>query len=176
MLQTIPKYTTIKGVTIYRLIGGAPASTPAAVDVDINVSEQTHPTTDVSMMGTVGIPDQSRLDNFTVGVTINTDSPEAQALTGEGVVGWMICWVDEVVDATGIPSVVGWKLFVHGYVTGAPEATKNQGSDNTGELTMNCLAARKVNTLGYVAYDIDRRTNKLIRNGVDYRSKINALL
>ena len=176
MLQTIPKYTTIKGVTIYRLNGGAPAPAPAAVDVDVNISEHTHPSTDVSFMGTVGVPDQSRLDNFTVGVSINCDSPEAQALVGEGVVGWMICWVDEVVDATGIPAVVGWKLFTYGYVTGVPEATKNLSSDNSGELTMNCLAARKINTSGYVAYDIDRRSNKLIRNGVDYRAKINALL
>lgn len=177
MLKTIPKYTTIKGCTIYDLDdAGKPSQSPAATDVDITIGEQTNPTTDVPMMGTVGVPDQSRLDNFTIGVNINCDSPEAQRLSGAGVKGWEIHWVDEVINAAGMPEIIGWIVTAKGYIINAPESNKNTGSENTGDLTMNCLAIRKVNSRGFVAYDIDRRANRLIRNGVDYRSAINALL
>lgn len=177
MLKTIPKYTSIKGCTIYRLnAAGMPLPTPAAIDVDITISEQTHPSTDVSMMGTVGVPDQSRLDNFTVTANVNCDSPEAAALSGAGIVGWFIRWVDEVIDEAGMPQVIGWDVTAKGYITGAPEATKNVGSENMGDISMNVVAITKKNSLGYVAYDIDRRVNKLVRNNIDYRSDINKLL
>ena len=177
MIKSIPRYTAIKGSTIYRLdAAGRPLQVPAAIDVDINVSEQTHPTTDIPMMGTIGVPDQSRLENFTISVNVNCDSLEAQALCGPGLVGWEIHWVDEVVGADGLPQVVGWVITAKGYITNTPEATKNQGSDNSGDITMNVMAVTKKNSLGYVAYDIDRRANRIIRAGVDYRSEINALL
>ena len=70
----------------------------------------------------------------------------------------------------------GWVITAKGYITNTPEATKNQGSDNSGDITMNVMAVTKKNSLGYVAYDIDRRANRIIRAGVDYRSEINALL
>ena len=177
MLKSIDRYTSIKGSTVYRLDDkGRPMETPAAIDVDINVSEQTHPTTDIPMMGTIGVPDQSRLENFTISVNVNCDSPEAQALCGPGLLGWEIHWVDEVVGADGLPQVVGWVITAKGYITNTPEATKNQGSDNSGDITMNVMAVTKKNSLGYVAYDIDRRANRIIRAGIDYRSEINALL
>lgn len=177
MLKTIDRYTSIKGSTIYKLDAqGHPGATPAAVDVDITIGEQTHPTTDVPMMGTVSIPDQSRLDNFTITANINTDSPEAAELSGDGLVGWEIHWVDEVVGADGLPKIIGWVITAHGYVTGTPEAVKNQGSENTGDISMNVMSIIKKNSEGYTAYDIDRLANRLIKNGVNYRAKLNELL
>lgn len=177
MLTSINRYTAIKGCDIYRLDkNGKPGTSPAAIDRDITIGEQTHPSTDVPLMGTISVPDQSRLDNFTITANINCDSPEAAELSGDGVVGWQIQWVDEYIDASGFPQIVGWTIVAKGYITGLPEANKNQGSDNSGDLTMNCLSIRKVNSLGFVAYDIDRSANRLIRNGIDYRSEINKLL
>lgn len=178
MLTSINRYTAIKGCSIYKLNDlGRPNETPAAIDRDITIGEQTSPTTDIPMMGTVSVPDQSRIDNFTISVNINCDSPEAAELNGPGLVGWEIHWVDEVVGADGLPSIQGWVITAHGYVGNSPEATKNSGSENSGDLTMNVVASIKRNvTTGVVAYDIDRRANRLIRNGIDYRKDINALL
>lgn len=177
-MKTINRYTAIKGCSIYRLNElGRPNATPAAIDRDINIGEQTSPATDIPMMGSVSIPDQSRIDNFTISVNINCDSPEAAQLSGPGLVGWEIHWVDEVVGSDGLPTIQGWVITAHGYITNTPEATKNSGSDNSGDLTMNVVAVIKRNvTTGRISYDIDRRANRLIRNGVDFRKAINALL
>ena len=176
-MKAINRYTSIKGTTIYKLSKeGKPASAPAAIDMDITIGEQSHPTTDIPVMGTLSVPDQSRLDNFTIEVNVNCDSPEAAELGGEGIVGWQIQWVDEFVDTDGLPQIVGWTITAKGYVTGLPEANKNQGSDNSGNLVMNVVSILKKNSNDFVSYDIDRIANRLIRNGVDYRERINALL
>ena len=178
MFKAIPKYTAIKGCTIYPLdANGHAADTPAAIDIDITLPEQSHPTTDVQMMGTISIPDPTRLDDLTVTVNINADSPEAQVLVGDGgVVGWQIQWVDEVIDQSGNMRLVGWTVTAKGYIGGVPEANKNQGSDNTGDLTMHAIYLRKANSDGVVPYEIDRVAGKLIRNGKDLREQINRLL
>lgn len=62
MLTSINRYTAIKGCDIYRLDkNGKPGTSPAAIDRDITIGEQTHPSTDVPLMGTISVPDQSRL-------------------------------------------------------------------------------------------------------------------
>lgn len=180
MLKSIPRYTTIKGVTIYSCDSNwKPKPTPAAIDRDITIPEQTHPTTDVNLMGTVSIPDQSRIDNMTLTVNVNCDSPEAGELTGGGVCYWKICWVDEILDATGEMTITGYNIYASGYVTGIPEAAKNAGAENSGDLGMNLISIKKTRILDngeQVVYDINRVQNRLIRNGKDYRAEINRLL
>lgn len=185
MLTTINKYTQIKGVTIYRCTsaeaGALPnnwivSPAPAAIDVDITLPEQSHPTTDIQMMGSISIPDQTRIDNMQLTVNINTDSLEASALSGAGIVYWKICWVDEVVDPSGNLSLLGWTVYASGYIGAQPESAKNAGSENTGDLSMNVVSIKKQNSNGYVAYDINRLTNRLERGGINYRAALNALL
>lgn len=176
-MKAINRYTSIKGTTIYRVSKeGKLDSSPAAIDVDITIGEQSHPTTDIPIMGTLSVPDQSRLDNFTIEVNVNCDSPEALKLSGTGIVGWQIQWVDEFVDKDGLPQIVGWTISAKGYVTGLPESNKNQGSDNSGNLVMNVVSILKKNSNDFVSYDINRMDNRLYRNGIDYREGINALL
>lgn len=177
-MVTIPQYTTVKGCAIYRLdANGKPVSKePAAMDIDITIGEQSHPSTDISMMGTVSVPDQTRLDNFTITANINCDASEAAALNGPGLIGWEIKWVDEVVDPSGLPDVIGWTVTAYGYIASTPEAMKNAGSENKGDITMNVVSFQKQNSKNEIVCDIDRSQNRLIRNGVDYREKVNQLL
>lgn len=176
-MRNITRYTTIKGTSIYASDSTWHTSeTPAACDIDITIGEQAHPSTDVPMMGTLSVPDQTRIDNITISASINTDSPEAQALTGKGMVYWVIRWVDEVIGADGLVSVIGQEIHAKGFITSLPEAAKSVGGENTGDLSMNVVGISKKDSTGKVAYDIDRTSNRLIRNGVDYREDINKLL
>lgn len=177
MLKNIAKYTTIKGVSIYECNEQwKEQGLPCAIDIEITVSEQTHPTTDIPFMGTMSVPDQSRVDNITITANVNVDDPNAQRLCGKGMKYWKACWVDEVVEANGLISVVGYNIYSKGFVGGQPEAAKNTGGDNSGGIVMNCVGIKKQDSNGVVAYDIDRSQNRLIRNGEDYRSEINRLL
>lgn len=177
MLTNIEKYTTIKGTSIYSGNENWAVGNPAAIDVDITISEQSHPSTDVPMMGTVSIPDQSRIDNITVTANINCDSPEALELMGKGLKHWVIKWVDEVVAVNGLVSVKGYEIRAAGFVSALPESSKSVGGENTGDITMNCLKiSKRCVTDGYVEYEIDRVNRILMRNGEDYRSEINELL
>lgn len=176
MLKSIPSYTAVKGCTIYPMEDGVASQEPAAVDVEITLPSIEFGTTDINQMGTVSVPNQTSVDNIQVSVNVPADSQNSRTLFKKGLAQWKICWVCEVVDPAGLVDVEGWSVYCAGYIVSIPEGTKNPGSENSGAVNMNCVFYKKVRADGFVAYDIDRRSNKLVINGIDFRSEINALL
>lgn len=175
-LQAITKYTHVEGVSIYAVTNGQSASAPSAVDVSVNLPELVFESVDIPMMGTATIYDQTRLGNLELSVTLEADNPQAQALVHKGLCEWKLCWVESKVEPSGLTSVVGFNVYVKGYVSSIPEGSKEVGAQATADYKMSLIADRKTDSTGRVYYDVDRSQGKLIVNGVDYRADVNALL
>lgn len=176
MLQAITKYTHVEGVSIYAVTEGQSADAPSAIDVSVNLPELAFESVDIPMMGTATVYDQTRLGNMELSVTLEADNTEALKLIRKGLCEWKLCWVESAVAPSGLTSVVGFNVYVKGYVSAIPEGGKEVGSQATADYKMSLIATRKTDSTGRVYYDVDRAQGKLVVNGVDYRADVNALL
>lgn len=178
MLKQIEKTTTIKGTSIFALDeNGISETFPSAIDANFTVPNIEFETTEVSgVMGTMTVADDSRLSNIQVSVNIAADNKESQRLYGRGVKGWKINKVVESVKPNGELVLTGFSYFCYGYVNGPVEGAGEKGGDGRADLTMNCIAIRKVDSANKEYYNINRTAGKLVINGVDYRSEIDNLL
>lgn len=177
MLKQIERYTHISGVSIYACDEkGQSYSEPAAIDVSITLPSIEFESTDVQLMGSLSVPDTTRLGNLQISATLEADNPKTRTLVGAGLKKWRISWTENILEPTGLQSVRGFTVFATGYVGAIPEGAKEIGGQATADYTMNCISIYKKDSTGYVSYDIDRTKGKLIVDGIDYRKEINDFL
>ena len=163
-MNRIPLYGQIKGCTIYPAPNGKPAANPAAIDCTITLPNITFETGTVQMMGSLTVPDQSRLGDLSMD------------LSGKGLKEYAAKWVREVTDPNGAIRVVGFTCYFAGYVTQVPQSAKNPGAESTGDYNVSLVRYQVVEDGNKIHFDIDRAAGKLIINGEDYRSEVDKLL
>ena len=60
-MKQIERFTHIEGVAVYNVTNGVQDETPSAVDVSLSIPEITFEATEVPMMGSVSVVDQTRV-------------------------------------------------------------------------------------------------------------------
>lgn len=177
MLTQIEKYSHVSGASIYACNDvGASLSTPSAIDVSITLPALEFESADVNFMGTLSVPDTTRLGNLQITASLEADNPKTRPLIGAGLKKWRISWTENIITPAGLQTVKGFTVHASGYVTSVPEGSKEVGSQALADFAMNCVAISKKDSDGHVYYDIDRAVGKLIVDGVDYRAQVNELL
>jgi len=174
-MKRIPIYGQVKGVTIYDAPNGQPAANPAAIDCTLTLPSITFESGTVQMMGPLTVPDQSRVGDLSMAITV-PDSKNAMDLSGKGLKSYVARWVREVTDPTGAIRVVGFVCYFSGYVTQVPQSGKEPGADSTGDYNVSLVKYRVLEDGKYEHFNIDRAAGKLIINGEDYRSEVDELL
>ena len=157
--------------------GSAIGTNPQIDNTTITAPSIEFGTTDVNIMGTLSVPDFTKLDNFSLSVNIPVDNPEAMRLCQLGLTQWIISYCVASIDArTGLESVVGYRIYARGYVTSVPSADIAVGNDTTADVTMNLVSYKKW-ALGadVPAFDIDRLSGKVEINGVNYSRAVDEL-
>lgn len=171
MSTQLHKSLPIKGAAIWVLDqNGQPvAATPQADNVPITLPSIDFGTTDVNIMGTVSIPDFTRVENFQVTAEISVDNPDSKPLKQVGKQAWKITYCTAHIDAaTGLETLQGMVVYCTGYIGGIPNAEVNQGSENTATVTMNCMSFKKQTQEGVIECDIDRSAGKIEIDGKNY--------
>lgn len=173
-LKRIPIYGQIKACSIYPITNGVADEKPAAIDATITLPNITFETSTIQMMGSVTMPDQSRLGDLSLSITV-PQSRHSIALSGKGLKDYRANWVQEVTDPSGAVRVVGGVCYMSGYVTQIPESAKNPGAEGTSDYTVS-LVKYRVLMDGEEMFNIDRASGTLVINGEDYRSEVDELL
>lgn len=177
------KMTTIKGCAVYYMNPQTEVANPmpCADGVTCTLPEITFPTTDVNIMGTLSVPDFTRLDNITASINVCLDNPDTEPLLRlndpdrPGMQMWKITWVSGILNAqTGVENYVPHSAVVKGYVSNIPVHSVEEGGDGMAELSMNVVAYSQYKD-GAEVISIDRLHNKLSINGTNYTSQINDL-
>lgn len=178
MSTQIHKSLPIKGAAIWACTEDwTPVSeTPQADNVPITIPSIEFGTTDVPIMGTVSVPDFTRLDNFQLTADINVDNPDSKPLKRIGQQKWKVTYCTACINsATGLEELQGFVIYASGYVGGVPASEVNQGAENTATITMNCTSFKKQTIEGVIEQNIDRFAGKIEIDGVNYTSSIGAL-
>ena len=175
MLKRINIYGQIKACSIYPVVDGVVSDTPAAIDATITLPVISFETSTVQMMGSLTVPDQSRLGDLSLSITV-PPGKESMSLAGKGLKSYAIRWVQELTEPSGAVRVVGFVGYVSGYVTQIPESAKNPGSDGTSDYNVSLVKYRVLEGGNYEHFNIDRAAGKLVINGEDYRSEVDDLL
>lgn len=173
-VKRIDIYGQIKSCSIYPVMDGVAADTPAAIDATITLPNISFESTTVQMMGSMTMPDHSRLSDMSLSITV-TQSSLTAPLSGKGLKSYVIRWAQEVVEPSDAVRIVGGVCYCSGYVTQVPESAKSPGGEGTSDYTMS-LCKYRVLIDGKEMFNIDRGAGKLVINGEDYRSEIDDLL
>lgn len=175
MLRRIDIFGTIKGCSIYRVVDGVADEKPCAIDCTITPPAISFETATIQMMGSLTMPDQSRLGDMQLSITVPSNNENSINLSGKGLKSYAARWAQEVTDPSGAIRVVGGVLYMSGYVTQVPESAKNPGGEGTADYNVSLVKYRTLID-GKEMYNIDRSAGKLVINGEDYRSEVDELL
>ena len=179
MSIAIQKSLGVKGCALWKLDDeGKAGGNPNVDNVSIQLPSIELETTSITLMGTLDVPDVTRIGNLQLSATIPLDVPEAMKLCELGkVVKWMVTWASMVYDAkSGTTTPKSFKVMAHGFVTSIPNAEVNAGSENTGSVTMNLIYISKTNlTDNKVEYEIDRGKGIFKVRGDDLIGEIRSL-
>lgn len=160
MSLALVKSLGVKGCAVWKLDAeGKPGENPNVDNVAVTLPSIELESTTINLMGSLDIPDLSRIGNLQLSVNIPLDVPEALELIELGKsVQWHITWCSQFYDSvTGVTTPKAFRVEVSGFVTAIPNAEINAGAENTGDVTMNLIAIKKVNaTDNKVEYEIDR--------------------
>ena len=173
-MNRIPIYGQIKACTIYDAPEGKPAANPAAIDCTITPPVISFETGTVQMMGSLTVPDQSRIADMSLGIMVPV-SPHSVKLSGKGLKSYVGRWAQEVTDPSGAIRVVQGVLYISGYVTQVPASAINPGAEGTADYNVSVVKYRLL-VDGEELHNIDRANGVLIIDGVDYRSEVDELL
>lgn len=171
------KLTTIKGCAVWYLANGTPINptTPNADNVTITLPDLSFSTTDVNILGTLSVPDFTRIDNFSVSINIANDNPDSAPLKQIGLQEWKITYCIGVINsATGLEQFIPYTIYCKGYISSIPLGTIEQGGDGLVEISMNCTSIKKQQGTETL-FEIDRLNGKIKIGDTDYSSSINSL-
>lgn len=160
MSLALVKSLGVKGCAVWKLDeNGATGQNPNVDNVAVTLPSIELETTTINLMGSLDVPDLSRVGNLQLTVNVPLDVPEAMELCELGrSVRWLITWCSQLYDSvTGATTPKAFNVEVSGFVTAIPNAEINAGAENTGDVTMNLISIKKTNaTDKIVEYEIDR--------------------
>lgn len=179
MSVALVKSLGIKGCAVWKLDeNGATGQNPNVDNVDVALPSIELETTTINLMGSLDVPDLSRVGNLQLSVTIPIDVPEAMELCELGKsVRWLITWASmEYNSVTGETTPKAFTVEASGFVSAIPNANVNAGAENTGEVTMNLISYKKTNTTDkIIQFEIDRGKGIFKLNGKDLIGNISSL-
>lgn len=179
MSIAVTKSLGVKGCALWKVDAeGKRGNNPNVDNVSITLPSIELESTTINLMGSLDVPDLSRIGNLQLSATIPLDVPEARELIELGKpVKWHITWCSQLYDSvTGTTTPKSFLVKVSGFVTSIPNAEVNAGAENTGDVTMNLIAISKENaTDNKVEYEIDRGKGIFRVNGEDLIGKFSSL-
>ena len=179
MSVALVKSLGVKGCAVWKLDeNGATGQNPNVDNVDVALPSIELETTTINLMGSLDVPDLSRVGNLQLSVTIPIDVPEAMELCELGKsVRWLITWASmEYNSVTGETTPKAFTVEASGFVSAIPNANVNAGAENTGEVTMNLISYKKTNTTDkIIQFEIDRGKGIFKLNGKDLIGNISSL-
>ena len=179
MSIAIIKSLGVRGCALWKLDeNGIVGQNPNVDNVSIQLPSIELETTSINLMGTLDIPDISRIGNLQLSATIPLDVPDAMALCELGKsVRWRITWASMTYNAiTSETTPKAFIIEVSGFVTGIPNAEVNAGAENTGDVIMNLISIKKTNnTDGIIEYEIDRGKGIFNVRGDDIIGRVSSL-
>lgn len=169
MAVSIVKSLGVKGCAIYKKDDtGNVSQIPNADNVAISLPSIELESTTVNLMGSLDVPDVTRLGNLQLSVTVPVDVKASMELAELGkTVSWLIKWCSvEYQTETGATIPVSYQVHATGLITSIPNAEVNVGAENTGTITMNLIRYKKLR-VGEAApiFEIDRGAGVFIVNG-----------
>lgn len=179
MSIAITKSLGVKGCAVWKYNEeGKVGEHPNVDNVAVTLPSIELESTTINLMGSLDVPDLSRIGNLQLTVNIPLDVPEALKLIELGKsVRWLITWCSQLYDSTtGTTTPKAFNVEVSGFVTGIPNAEVNAGAENTGDVTMNLIAIKKINaTDNKVEYEIDRGKGIFMVGDTDVIGGISSL-
>ena len=179
MSIAVTKSLGIKGCALWKLdADDKRGDNPNVDNVSITLPSIELESTTINLMGSVDVPDLSRIGNLQLSATIPLDVPEALALIELGKpVKWQITWCSQLYDSvSGTTTPKAFVVDVTGFVTSIPNSEVNAGAEHTGDVTMNLIAITKKNvTDNKVEYEIDRGKGIFRVNGNDMIGQFSSL-
>lgn len=179
MSVALVKSLGVKGCAVWKLDeSGAPGASPNVDNVSVTLPSIELESTTINLMGSLDVPDISRIGNLQLSVNIPLDVSSAMDLLELGKsVSWLITWVSMEYDSvTGVTAPKAYNVIATGFVTSIPNAEVNAGSENTGDITMNLVSYVKTCvTDNKVQFAIDRGKGIFSVNGVDLIGGIKLL-
>lgn len=160
MSVAIKKSLGVKGCAIWRVDeNGSVGQNPNADNVSIQLPSIELETTTINLMGSLDVPDISRIGNLQLVVTVPVDVPESMELVELGKsVSWLITYCTmEYNSVTGETLPKSYSVNATGFITSVPNAEVNSGAENTSDITMNMISYKKVNNTDHITeFEIDR--------------------
>ena len=160
MSVSIVKSLGIRGCAVWKLDdNGTPGQYPNVDNVSVTLPSIELESSSLQLMGTLDVPDLSRIGNLQLSANIPLDVPSAMELLEMGkVVKWLITWCSQEYNSvTGETTPKSFTVEASGFITSIPNAEVNAGAENTGDITMNLISYKKINgTDNKVQFEIDR--------------------
>lgn len=179
MSIAITKSLGVRGCAVWKLgADGKPGENPNVDNVAVTLPSIELESTTIQLMGSLDVPDVSRIGNLQLSVNIPLDVPKALELIELGKsVQWHITWCSQFYDSiTGATTPKAFRVEVSGFVTSIPNAEINAGAENTGDVTMNLISIKKINaTDNKVEYEIDRGKGIFMVGDTDMIGGISSL-
>lgn len=179
MSVAVVKSLGVRGCAVWKLDeNGATGQSPNVDNVAVSLPSIELETTTINLMGSLDVPDLSRVGNLQLSVTVPLDVPEAMELLDLGKsVRWLITWASmEYNSVTGETTPKAFTVEAAGFVSAIPNAEVNAGAENTGEITMNLVSYKKTNTTDkIVQFEIDRGKGIFKLNDKDLISSVSSL-
>ena len=179
MSRSPVKFVKICGVSVWEADenGAAVYDYPQASDVTVSMPNIEFGTTDVNILGTLSVPDFTRLENFQISASVPVDNPEAKKLFKLGLQNWVISYAVANLDsATGLETKTGYRIYARGYVSSIPNAEISTGGEGMADVSMNLVSLKKWALGASVPeFNIDRLSGKVEISGVNYAAEVNAL-
>ena len=179
MSIAIQKSLGVKGAAVYKFdANGKVGQIPNVDNVSITLPSIELETSSLQLMGTLDVPDLSRVGNLQLTVNVPLDVPSAMELLEMGkVVKWLITWCSQEYNSvTGETTPKSFTVEASGFITSIPNAEVNAGAENTGDITMNLISYKKTNTTDrLVQFEIDRGKGIFNVLGKDLISQFTSL-
>ena len=179
MSISIKKGLGVKGCAVWKLDeNGQVGQNPNVDNIPVNLPSIELETTTINLMGSLDVPDLSRIGNLQLTATVPLDIPEAMELCDLGkTVSWLITWCSQEYNSvTGETVAKSYSVNATGFISAIPNAEVNAGAENTGDITMNLISYKKTNiTDKLIPFEIDRGKGIFKINGKDLYSQFSSL-
>ena len=146
-----------------------------ARDAAITLPDVTPMTATLPLMGEMEFPLWPLIGNMQATVTKVGIDLLSQTMIAPDLTPIEFRWVQQVMKMDGTTATVGCKAFMNGLTATLPGGSSEAGSPSENDHTFNLMRYRLVID-GQEVVLIDRTAGKVVINGRDYTSGVNALL
>ena len=130
MSLALVKSLGVKGCAVWKIDDeGRLPQNPNVDNVSVQLPSIELETTTINLMGSLDVPDISRVGNLQLTVTVPVDVPSAMELVELGKsVHWLITWVSQEYDSiNGTTTPKSYSVDATGFITAIPNAEVNAG-------------------------------------------------